>query len=57
MIEIEVEKYYGNVALYSVMPRNIFDSLEMAAFHGNRMCFVDKAQYDKMMSDYKLKLS
>lgn len=57
MIEIEVEKYYGNVALYSVMPRNIFDSLEMAAFQGNRTCFVDKEQYDKMMSDYKLKLS
>ena len=57
MIEIEVYRYYGNVALYSVMPRSIFNSLEMAALEGSKTCFVDKAQYDKMTSDYYLKMS
>lgn len=57
MIEIEVSKYYGNAVLYSVMPRSIFDSLEMAALYGNKTCFVDKTLFDKMMSDYYLKLN
>lgn len=57
MIEIEVLKYYGNTALYSVMPPRIFDNLETAALNNQKTCFVDKALFDKMMSDYYLKMN
>ncbi|MCQ2317780.1 MAG: hypothetical protein MJZ90_02505 [Bacteroidales bacterium] len=57
MIEIEVLKYYGNTALYSVMPPSIFDNLETAALNNQKTCFVDKALFDKMMSDYYLKMN
>lgn len=57
MIEIEVLKYYGNTALYSVMPPSIFDNLETAALNNQKTCLVDKALFDKMMSDYYLKMN
>ena len=57
MTEIEVLKYYGNTALYSVMPPSIFDNLATAALNNQKTCFVDKALFDKMMSDYYLKMN
>lgn len=56
MIEIEVNKYYGVPAYYSVMPEQIFDALELAALNDEETAFVNKAQFDKMISDYKIKM-
>lgn len=56
MIEIEVNKFYGVPAYYSVMPQDIFDALELAALNDEETAFVNKAQFDKMISDYKIKM-
>lgn len=56
MIEIEVNKYYGVPAYYSVMPQNIFDALEKAAFDGENTVFVDADQFNKMVEKYEEKI-
>lgn len=57
MIEIEVNKFYGVPAYYSVMPEQIFDALELASLKGEETVMVSKAQFDKMIADYKIKMS
>lgn len=57
MIEIEVNKYYGVPAYYSVMPEEIFDALELASLKGEETTMVDKAQFEKMLADYEEKMA
>lgn len=57
MIEIEVNKFYGVPAYYSVMPEQIFDALELASLKGEETVMVSKAQFDKMIADYKIKMN
>lgn len=57
MIEIEVNKYYGNPSYYSVMPQEIFDALELASLKGEETTAVDKALFEKMIVKYKEKMS
>lgn len=56
MIEIEVNKYYGIPAYYSVMPQEIFDALELAALNDEETAMVNKVQFDKMIADYEIKI-
>ena len=56
-IEINVSEFYGVLAFYSVMPRDIFNALESAALNGDKTATVDKAQFDKMMLDFQKKIS
>lgn len=56
MIEIEVNKYYGVPAYYSVMPEEIFDALELASLKSEETTMVNKAQFDKMVADYEIKM-
>lgn len=56
MIEIEVNKYYGVPAYYSVMPEQIFDALELASLKGEETVMVSKSQFDKMIIDYEIKM-
>lgn len=55
-IEINVSEFYGVPAFYSVMPHDIFDTLESAALNGDKTATVDKAQFDKMMLDFQKKI-
>lgn len=55
-ITINVAEYYGNPSYYSVMPRVIFDALEIAALNGEEFTAVDKLAFDKMIADYKDKM-
>jgi hypothetical protein len=54
-VMIHTSSYYGIPSYYSVMPQPIFDALEIAALNGEDFALVDKALYDKMVSDYKAK--
>ncbi len=56
MIEIDVNKYYGVPSYYSVMPEQIFDALELASMKGDKTAMVNKAQFDKMIADYEVKM-
>ena len=55
-MRIKVKDYYGNPDYYSVMPQAIFDSLEAAYLDGQEFTDVDKAQFDKMVWDYQIKM-
>lgn len=56
-ITINVADYYGNPSYYSVMPESIFDALELASLRGEQTTTVDKALFEKMIFDYKEKMS
>ena len=56
-IEIRVSAFYGVPAYYSEMPQEIFDALELAALKDEEFALVDKAQFDKMIADYKIKMN
>ena len=56
-IEINVSEFYNTPALYSVMPHDIFDALELASLKGEETAIVDKAQFDKMMLDFQKKIA
>lgn len=56
-VEINVSEFYGVTAYYSVMPRDIFDALELAALNGEQTAIVDQEQFDMMLSDYKKKVA
>lgn len=56
MIEIDVNKYYGVPSYYSVTPEQIFDALELASMKGDKTAMVNKAQFDKMIADYEVKM-
>lgn len=56
MVEIEVNKYYGNPSYYSVMPQDVFDALELASLQGEEFAVVAKEKFDKMIVDYKKKM-
>ena len=56
-ITINVADYYGNPSYYSVMPQDIFDALELASLRGEPTTVVDKALFEKMVIDYKEKMS
>ena len=55
-IRIKVNNYYGNPSYYSVMPQEIFDSLELASLQGEEFAVVAKEKFDKMIVDYKKKM-
>ncbi len=55
-MRINVKDYYGNPDYYSVMPQAIFDALEAAYLDGQEFTDVDKAQFDKMVWDYQIKM-
>ena len=55
-MRIKVKDYYGNPDYYSVMPQAIFDALEAAYLDGQEFTDVDKAQFDKMVWDYEIKM-
>ena len=55
-MRINVKDYYGNPDYYSVMPPAIFDALEAAYLDGQEFTDVDKAQFDKMVWDYQIKM-
>lgn len=57
MIEIEVNKFYGVPAYYSIMPEEIFDALELASLKGEEFAFVNKVQFEKMLADYEEKMA
>lgn len=54
--KINVADYYGNPSYYSVMPRSIFDALELAYLEGKKIASVAKADFERMLSDYKTKM-
>ena len=56
IIKIRVNDYYGNPSYYSVMPMDIFDEFELASLKGEEFANVEKAAFDKMIQDYKLKM-
>lgn len=56
MIEIEVNKYYGVPAYYSVMPEEIFDALELASLKDEEFALVNKVQFEKMLAVYEEKM-
>ena len=55
-VRIKVNDYYGNPSYYSVMPQDIFDTLELANLNGKEYMDVDKEQFDKMIIDYNKKM-
>ena len=55
-IKINVAEYYGIPSYYSVMPTSIFDALELAYLKGLNIVSVAKADFDKMVTDYKIKM-
>ena len=55
-MRINVKDYYGNPDYYSVMPQAIFDALEAAYLDCQEFTDVDKAQFDKMVWDYQIKM-
>lgn len=54
--KIKVKDYYGTPSYYSVMPRAIFDALEVAALNGEEYVDVEKDLFDKMLEDYNQKM-
>lgn len=55
-IGITASDFYGVPAYYSVMPEEIFDALELASLKGEETTMVSKAQFDKMIADYEIKM-
>ncbi|GHT09018.1 hypothetical protein FACS189426_06140 [Bacteroidia bacterium] len=54
--KIKVSDYYGIPVYYSVMPQSVFDALEASSLNGEENAIVNKAEFDKMIEDYKLKM-
>ena len=57
MVKIKVNDYYGHPVYYSVMPDEIFDALELASLKGEEFAEVDRAQFEKMLQDYEMKMN
>lgn len=55
-MEIKVADYYGNPSYYSVMPQALFDLLEAATLNGEEYILADKAQFEQMVADHKMKM-
>ncbi len=55
-IKIKVADYYGNPSYYSVMPIELFDSLEAAALNGEEYIDADKDQVEQMIADHQNKM-
>lgn len=55
-IQIKVSDYYGTPSYYSVMPRAIFDALEVATLNGEEYIDVEKVLFDTMIEDYNKKM-
>ena len=55
--KIKISDYYGLPVYYSVMPQEIFDALELATLNGEEYVEVNKTLFEKMISDYKLKIN
>lgn len=54
-VKIKVSDYYGTPSYYSVMPRVIFDALEIATLNGEEYIDVEKVPFDTMIEDYNKK--
>ncbi len=55
-IQIKVSDYYGTPSYYSVMPRAIFDALEVATLNSEEYIDVEKSLFDTMIEDYNNKM-
>ena len=51
MVEVNVDKFYSNRALYPFIPAVVFDALEAAYLSGNACARIPEGDYIKMMSD------
>lgn len=56
-IQIRVSDYYSTPSYYSVMPRAIFDALEIATLNGEEYIDVEKELFDTMLEDYNKKMN
>lgn len=50
MVEINVDEYYSNVALYPYIPVSIFEALEAAFLKGSPKASVSVADYSCMLN-------
>lgn len=55
-IQIKVSDYYGTPSYYSVMPRAIFDALEVATLNDEEYIDIEKVLFDTMIEDYNKKM-
>ena len=53
MVEVNVDKFYSNRALYPFIPAVVLDALEAAYLSGNECTRIPEGEYNKMMSDLK----
>lgn len=50
MVEINVDEYYSNVALYPYIPASIFEALEAAFLNGSPKASVPMVEYSRMLN-------
>lgn len=55
-IKIRIADYYGNPSYYSVMPQEMFDTLELESLKGEKFALVDNKQFETMVESYKKKM-
>lgn len=53
MVEVNVDKFYSNRALYPFIPEAVFDALEAAYLSGNECARIPEGEYNTMMSNLK----
>lgn len=53
MVEVNVDKFYSNRALYPFIPEAVFDALEAAYLSGNERARIPEGEYNTMMSNLK----
>lgn len=51
MVEVNVDKFYSNRALYPFIPAVVFDALEAAYLSGNECAQIPEGEYKEMMSN------
>lgn len=47
MVEVNVDKFYSNRALYPFIPAVVFDALEAAYLSGNECTRIPEGEYNK----------
>lgn len=53
MVEVNVDKFYSNLALYPFIPADVFDALESAYLSGSEYARIPEEEYYLMMSNLK----
>lgn len=51
-INISVARWYGNPKYYGIMPRSVFNALELAFLKGSPVAAVDRGELSIMLSNY-----